>query len=986
MLMPFPGAVRGKKSSLPAPTPVVGPGSFGPLAWPTWRDFSQLAQAYAEELYGYPIDVRRSAMPCLQELLCYAFIRQNVPGGARLLAVGGGRSRVLAALAPDYECWCIDAFDGVGGSAAAMPLGYGYKMLADAMGHGNPLLPAASFDFVFSIAGPGHRRPESESALRSVFEDMRRVAKPGSYALYCLDYVRREGTSSAGEGARLYRAASEFFEPVTAFTAVEDIYSTRLYALPEKPYNEFVLPVTRQKMSDFGDIFSCNALFQTPQAAPRPHHIPSGPHPLSVSVPEKRLPRLHLVTPCHNDRAFIEHTISSVVSQKGHFYLHYHVEDGGSTDGTPDLLRQWEQDIASGASPIRCAGIAFSWDSAPDVGRYDALNHVLARQAADEDFVGWLAADAFLIPGALAAVAEVAALCPNVEWVLGQGLFIRENGEVEQYDPETRYPREVAAAGLCDGQLWQSIPQAGTFWRAALWRRAGGFDPRLADAAAWDLWRRFADAAVPFQILAPLGACLQREGRTADAATASREAIDRLLPAGERRARLEALQHSGRMTVRCIEPSPAGELRNLTAPEGRQPQSGKDFFADMYGNREALRTFCRQRSRELAGRGDCGTPLFSVVTPSYNQAQYIEETIMAALLQGEDRFEHIIMDGGSTDGTVELLAHYPHLQWTSEKDRGQTHALNKALALARGDIVAWINSDDYYTPNAFAAVANAFSAPGVTMALGGCLWIYEGTDNVRLVPGRTIGFQEMIRYWNDLTPPPQPALFFRRSLLDAVGYFDENLHLTMDYDFWLRTTGQGERIIGLEALLAIYRFHGGSKSGNQDDWRPFYAEWHHCYQRYRSFAAALPPSPLLTVALPWGVPSFDQERRVRDFLERATGDKFRDMEVLIVADAQHPVPDSLLRDLPVPGRIVCAATVTPEIFLRQAYGSARGAIIWFPSLHETLENKWFMRPLNLLLDDKDRPYADVPAAIGPASHSFLPEKSAITCQRFYRLA
>jgi len=100
------------------------------------------------------------------------------------------------------------------------------------------------------------------------------------------------------------------------------------------------------------------------------------------------------------------------------------------------------------------------------------------------------------------------------------------------------------------------------------------------------------------------------------------------------------------------------------------------------------------------------TPSISIVTPSLNQGRYIEQTIQSVLLQNYPNFEHIVIDGGSTDGTVEILKKYPHLKWISEKDSGQSEALNKGLKMATGDIIAWINSDDWYAEGAFNNVAS----------------------------------------------------------------------------------------------------------------------------------------------------------------------------------------------------------------------------------------------------------------------------------------
>jgi glycosyltransferase involved in cell wall biosynthesis len=103
-------------------------------------------------------------------------------------------------------------------------------------------------------------------------------------------------------------------------------------------------------------------------------------------------------------------------------------------------------------------------------------------------------------------------------------------------------------------------------------------------------------------------------------------------------------------------------------------------------------------------------PLISIITPSFNQGAYIEQTILSVLHQDYGHVEHIVVDGGSTDATLDVLRRYPHLKWVSEKDRGQADALNKGLALAKGDIIGWVNSDDYYQDNIFGSVVGHFRA------------------------------------------------------------------------------------------------------------------------------------------------------------------------------------------------------------------------------------------------------------------------------------
>lgn len=173
----------------------------------------------------------------------------------------------------------------------------------------------------------------------------------------------------------------------------------------------------------------------------------------------------------------------------------------------------------------------------------------------------------------------------------------------------------------------------------------------------------------------------------------------------------------------------------------------------------------------------------SIVTPSYNQGKYIENAIQSILNQGTVDVEHIIMDGGSTDQTVEVLKRYPHLIWKSEKDRGQTHALNKGMKLCTGEIVGWINSDDFYERDIFATVLEAFSDPSIQWVIGKQPLYFDETGSIK--PDTTPG----ITYERLLNNPDilrQAPAFFRKSFLDKFLPLDESLHMTMDLDLWLR--------------------------------------------------------------------------------------------------------------------------------------------------------------------------------------------------------
>jgi glycosyltransferase involved in cell wall biosynthesis len=198
----------------------------------------------------------------------------------------------------------------------------------------------------------------------------------------------------------------------------------------------------------------------------------------------------------------------------------------------------------------------------------------------------------------------------------------------------------------------------------------------------------------------------------------------------------------------------------------------------------------------------------SIITPSYNQAAYIEQTIESVQAQDYPDAEHIIVDGGSSDGTVEILRRYGHLIWISEKDRGQADALNKGLALATGDIVGWINSDDYYEKHVFKTVVDYFSDPS-TMWIVGNLSYVEG-DGARVLPDKSpeVTYERLLR--NPDVVRQQPT-FFRRSFLDRAGGWDPEFFMVMDFDLWVRLAKLSPPKM-VDRNLAYFRLHSNQKS------------------------------------------------------------------------------------------------------------------------------------------------------------------------------
>ena len=174
----------------------------------------------------------------------------------------------------------------------------------------------------------------------------------------------------------------------------------------------------------------------------------------------------------------------------------------------------------------------------------------------------------------------------------------------------------------------------------------------------------------------------------------------------------------------------------------------------------------------------------SIVTPSYNQGHYIEETILSVLNQNYTNYEHIIIDGGSNDNTIEILKKYNHLKWVSERDNGQSHAINKGFSIASGDIFAWLNSDDYYEKNVFLSITDFFSKNSECDFLyGDITYVDEKGRALFAIEGEEINFYHLL---NNPDLIRQPSFFWRREKFFEFGGVDESLNLVMDYDLFLK--------------------------------------------------------------------------------------------------------------------------------------------------------------------------------------------------------
>jgi len=215
-------------------------------------------------------------------------------------------------------------------------------------------------------------------------------------------------------------------------------------------------------------------------------------------------------------------------------------------------------------------------------------------------------------------------------------------------------------------------------------------------------------------------------------------------------------------------------------------------------------------------------PRISVVTPSFNQGHFLEATIRSVLDQGYPRLEYIIMDGGSTDNSVEIIKKYQDRVafWVSAPDGGQSNAINQGFARATGEVLAWLNSDDLYLPGALEAVAEFFqNHPGIDCVIGDQDTIDPKGQHLCTVKNIPFSFRRTL-YGGAMVP--QPSTFFTRRAYEAAGPLDTGLHYQMDYEFFLRMASRGVRFGILPRPLAAFRLHRASKT---------ISEYHHKVQQ-----------------------------------------------------------------------------------------------------------------------------------------------------------
>lgn len=201
--------------------------------------------------------------------------------------------------------------------------------------------------------------------------------------------------------------------------------------------------------------------------------------------------------------------------------------------------------------------------------------------------------------------------------------------------------------------------------------------------------------------------------------------------------------------------------------------------------------------------------LVSIITPSFNQAEYLEQTILSVLNQDHPRIEHIVIDGASTDGSVEIIKRYENklAYWVSEKDNGQADAINKGFARAKGDVIAWLNSDDFYLAGAVSAAVKIFNEnPEVVLVYGNMLAVDERGKTFNTLNYKQLTLEDLLCF----QIIGQPSVFMRRSALENLR-LDSTLHFLLDHYLWIQIARRG-KILHINQTWAAARYHAAAKN------------------------------------------------------------------------------------------------------------------------------------------------------------------------------
>lgn len=533
-------------------------------------------------------------------------------------------------------------------------------------------------------------------------------------------------------------------------------------------------------------------------------------------------PKISVIVPSFNQGPFVKQALESITQQR-YPNLQLIVMDGGSTDGSVDAIKSFEEHIDY-------------WQSVPDRGQSSAINEGVGRAAGD--LVCWLNSDDLFVDNALWIVGKVASVHPNFGVYIGNGFRLDEKSQTRT--PFTSRSLGFSRRGLKHGLDY--VQQASTFYLRKAWEEVNGLDRNLRFGLDWDLLIRIADK-YPVVLINEFLSCSREHESTKTASGGLVRAFElcdigcrhtgQQVTVGALVYLLEALRGGPlddqgecvRSIMAAAELQARKDLTNFAGHADGFPMAvdaGDVTFVPLVGSGPTMPPRI----------GEDDLPLISIVTPSFNQAKFIPRALASVAGQRYPRIEHIVMDGGSTDGSVNIIEEFSSqlARWESEADRGPAHAINKGFQRATGEILSWLNSDDMLADAALDLVARTFrDHPEVDVVFGNALYV-DGEDKPILMDhgayrtalyfGKVQPVSKIPAYWSYVHAVPQPTVFFRRRILEKAGYLDEEYHCIFDFELFFRFCTVG-KLLKVERTLAFYRIHKGGKT---TEWSNFLVE------------------------------------------------------------------------------------------------------------------------------------------------------------------
>lgn len=530
---------------------------------------------------------------------------------------------------------------------------------------------------------------------------------------------------------------------------------------------------------------------------------------------EISLPLISVIVPSFNQGQFLSQALDSIFNQN-YPRVEVLIMDGGSTDDSVNIIQRYEERLTY-------------WQSQPDQGQAAAINEGVSR--ATGDLVVWLNSDDFYYGDCFWKVADAYHCLPDRGAYIGNGFrYEQASGQYKPFsERHLAFNREALTFGL------DYILQPAVFFSRQVWNQVNGLDPSLYFCMDWDILIRIGDShsvALINDFLA-----VSREYQYTKTSRGKLKRAYEIAAMIARHTGQEVTPGSAHYFLETLlDITASNHLEILTDSLYSGMQEIHHYFDDKYGNKDGFPEAIDSQDKVYMPFAQTylfsaiqprvksqNFPQISIVVPSYNQANFLKQTLESIFNQGYENLEVIVIDGGSSDDSIEIIKAYQSklAYWHSEPDTGPADAINQGFSMAQGEIIAWLSSDDMLAQGALWAVAEAFILDeGLDLVFGNALYIDEqnglyladhGTYRTGLYYGRFQPYEVIPQYWTYVHEVPQPTVFFRNSLLDKVGKLDEKYSFIFDFELFYRFS-KVAKIRKLERIQAFYRIHSDSKT------------------------------------------------------------------------------------------------------------------------------------------------------------------------------